>query len=471
MVNGSPIYFYKTKSLSNLRPSSLVAVKADGDPYFELYVVDKTGIPYPIKDETGGTGGSGITNITSTGGTITITGSGGTRNVEINSSILTTINSALQSGNNVSLLLNDAGYITLADIPPFDPTDYDLDDFNNTSADPFARQSELPTGGATNLAYTPSPTNGVVTSDTGTDATIPLANGTNAGLLSPTEKSEIASAVQPSDLGAVATSNDYNDLDNLPTIPSAYTDEQAQDAVGNILTDSTEIDFQYNDGTPSISANLRNNSIANARLEHITANHVKGRLSGNGVVQDIAIADLPISTATQTALDLKANKANVEQVIRSKANGTFGSHTGDTLETVLLAIDIDANEFVAGDRLIYKIFTDKSAAVGNVQFRVRVGTTGTTSDSLIATSANFTGNNSRYMLFDRERNFFLSGNSFRCPSASVASATDISAMNGVPTTVSLNPSNAWKFVITAQLSAGSETTNLVGYTISKIKSL
>jgi hypothetical protein len=43
-------------------------------------------------------------------------------------------------------------------------------------------------GGATDLAYTPSPTNGTVTSSTGTDAIIPLADGTNAGLLSPSEK-------------------------------------------------------------------------------------------------------------------------------------------------------------------------------------------------------------------------------------------------------------------------------------------
>lgn len=40
-------------------------------------------------------------------------------------------------------------------------------------------------GGVTNLSYTSSPTNGIVTSDTGTDATIPLADGTNAGLLKP----------------------------------------------------------------------------------------------------------------------------------------------------------------------------------------------------------------------------------------------------------------------------------------------
>jgi hypothetical protein len=39
--------------------------------------------------------------------------------------------------------------------------------------------------GATNLGYTPSPTNGTVTSSTGTSATIPLADATNAGLLKP----------------------------------------------------------------------------------------------------------------------------------------------------------------------------------------------------------------------------------------------------------------------------------------------
>jgi len=40
-------------------------------------------------------------------------------------------------------------------------------------------------GGATDLGYTASPTNGIVISSTGTDATIPLADATNAGLLKP----------------------------------------------------------------------------------------------------------------------------------------------------------------------------------------------------------------------------------------------------------------------------------------------
>ena len=48
-------------------------------------------------------------------------------------------------------------------------------------------------GGATNLDYIPSATDGTVTSDTGTDATVPLADGTNAGLFSATEKTKLAS--------------------------------------------------------------------------------------------------------------------------------------------------------------------------------------------------------------------------------------------------------------------------------------
>jgi len=41
----------------------------------------------------------------------------------------------------------------------------------------------------------------------------------------------------------------------------------------------------------------------------MSANTVKGRLSGNGTPQDIPMANLPISTATQTALDGKVNKS------------------------------------------------------------------------------------------------------------------------------------------------------------------
>lgn len=49
---------------------------------------------------------------------------------------------------------------------------------------------------------------------------------------------------------------------------AGYTDEQAQDAVGTILTDSASVDFTYNDATPSVTAavlpaGVDHNSLAN----------------------------------------------------------------------------------------------------------------------------------------------------------------------------------------------------------------
>jgi hypothetical protein len=52
--------------------------------------------------------------------------------------------------------------------------------------------TEVPLSGATNLTYTASATNGIVVSDTGTDATIPAADGTNAGLMVPAQFTKLA---------------------------------------------------------------------------------------------------------------------------------------------------------------------------------------------------------------------------------------------------------------------------------------
>lgn len=50
---------------------------------------------------------------------------------------------------------------------------------------------DITVGGMTNLSYSPGVANGVVTSDTGTDATIPAVDATNAGLMLPAHKAKI----------------------------------------------------------------------------------------------------------------------------------------------------------------------------------------------------------------------------------------------------------------------------------------
>lgn len=59
--------------------------------------------------------------------------------------------------------------------------------------------------GATNLAYTASATQGTVTSDTGTDATLPAADGTNAGLMLPAQVTKLAGLPSSADPAGTAS--------------------------------------------------------------------------------------------------------------------------------------------------------------------------------------------------------------------------------------------------------------------------
>jgi hypothetical protein len=86
------------------------------------------------------------------------------------------------------------------------------------------------TSGTTNLGYTSSSTQGEVTSDTGSNAILPLATAAIAGLLSPTEKTKLAQIAEGAEVNvqsdwteAVDTADAY--IINKPTSLSDFIDD------------------------------------------------------------------------------------------------------------------------------------------------------------------------------------------------------------------------------------------------------
>lgn len=95
-----------------------------------------------------------------------------------------------------------------------------------------------------------------------------------------------------------ATTNDVLALANNATgevkwiTPSSsggtYTDEQAQDAVGSILTNTATVSLVYNDGSNTISANVNDGSTTLSKLQAISTDTILGRDSaGSGSVEQL----------------------------------------------------------------------------------------------------------------------------------------------------------------------------------------
>jgi hypothetical protein len=151
---------YKVRSLpTQLRPNSVYYVKATSQSDVKTYITDQTGFPFPLIDlntlsiggivnSLTGTGVTGTANnptvnistfkssqlgnliqisssdgklfvkpITSPDGSIDIVSTSTSLELQLGSSLQSTIQTALQPGDNISELANDAGYITLSEVP------------------------------------------------------------------------------------------------------------------------------------------------------------------------------------------------------------------------------------------------------------------------------------------------------------------------------------------------------------------
>lgn len=93
-------------------------------------------------------------------------------------------------------------------------------------------------GGATNLAVTASPTGVTVTSDTGTDAAIPLSNGTNAGLMAPAQHTKLGDLPTAGELTTAlngkANSPHTHTIGNVTGLATALGGKAAKAASGTV---------------------------------------------------------------------------------------------------------------------------------------------------------------------------------------------------------------------------------------------
>lgn len=127
----------------------------------------------------------------------------------------------------------------------------------NITVDTFGRITVISNGAssATNLSYIASSTDGTVTSDTGTDAVITLADGIDAGLMAPAQFTKLAGIAT----GATANSPDAFLLDRAnhtgTQLAATISDfnEALDDRVAALLVAGTNITLTYNDGAGTLT--------------------------------------------------------------------------------------------------------------------------------------------------------------------------------------------------------------------------
>jgi len=119
------------------------------------------------------------------------------------------------------------------------------------------------------------------------------------------------------------------------------------------------------------TAEIRNNAVTNIKLANMNANTFKGRLTGNGQAQDIPLANAPISTATQTALDGK-----LDQRTNTTVTLTSGSYTLQASDVdKFLIIPAPATVIVPNGLAANLEFQGVQSGTGDVEFVAESGGT------------------------------------------------------------------------------------------------
>ncbi len=106
----------------------------------------------------------------------------------------------------------------------------------------WAPVTVTPGGGGTNLSYTSSPTNGLVTSDSGTDATLTAADATNAGLLLPADFTKLSNQTGTNS-GDNATNTTYDNAKTVTDFISITQSVNLDTIESDVAASKTKTDF------------------------------------------------------------------------------------------------------------------------------------------------------------------------------------------------------------------------------------
>ena len=201
-------------------------------------------------------------------------------------------------------------------------------------------------GGATNLTTTAAPTTVTVNSDTGTDAVIAAADGSNAGLLLPAEKTKLAGIAA----GATVNSSDaalLSRINHTGTQPSSTISdfgEAVDDRVGALLVAGTNVTLTYNDAGNTLTVAAAGgggatNLTTTAAPTTVTVN------SDTGTDAVIAAADgsnaglfLPAEKTKLTGIAAGATANSADAALLARSNHT-GSQASTTISDFAEAVD------------------------------------------------------------------------------------------------------------------------------------
>ncbi len=160
--------------------------------------------------------------------------------------------------------------------------------------------------------------------------------------------------------GITATYNDPANTLTIATTITQYTDEQAQDAVGTILTDTASVDLAYNDAGNQITAtvlpagvnhNALNNYVANEHINHSTVNITAGTgLSGGGDITTSRTLNLANTTVSAGAYGSATQVPNY--TVDAQGRLTAAANTGIAIPSTAVTDFTEAVQDVMGGALV-----------------------------------------------------------------------------------------------------------------------